>query len=1061
MSARVCPQCGRETDAARCPADGLVTIARSLLVESDVADPWIGRVLDGRVQIEAPIGRGGMGAVYRARHLETGGLVAVKVLHPGGAGRAQALRRFHLEAQNAAMLQSVHTIRVSDFGIAEGSPYLVMEYLEGLPLSSIMRRDGALPWRRSAHITAQVCKSLWEAHEHSRRIVHRDIKPGNVFLLDQRGAKDFVKVLDFGISRALDGAGADTRGPIGTPHAMAPEQWRGGEIDGRADLYAVGCLLYEMVAGRPPFDVSPDVTPVAQVAELARQHTHEAVPPLPAEIDAETPPALVRLIRALLAKSPADRPASAALVVERLEALLTQETGVKKEDFGRTVSQRRRSDVDRLAAGGESDGLIDVARVGPPPRLRVQSGGIANDEQSTIDDVGLEGGGGGDDDSWAVPTDRHLQPGQAGQGSANDGKGGPSDPVGRLPSTDRANPGAATPWPAGATGQGMTPSHLEAPGEASPATYRRWRIAAMAFGATVAVGVTLAVWLMPRDEASLRAVLGDSSASRSDRQAAIGELLDRQSTVRLRGLHLRDVDLSNRALREADLQGADLGGVDFQRADLGRADLRRASLARANLRGCNLRGADLRGADLEGAVLAESELQGSRYDGETQWPKGFDATTSGAVGPGARPGIVDLRGADLRKASLADANLQGGKLSDANLGGGNLRGINARDADLSKASLRDADLRGADLRGVDLRGADLRGAQLEGADLRGARYDVDTHWPETFPWRGSGAVGPEAILRREDLSGKDLRGVDLRGADVREARLIGTDLRGARLDAARFDGARYDSATKWPEGFDAADSGAVAIDSQGQAQGGGIARGAAGVAASPAAPPAIVVPAPVDAVPGARPPPGAAPGSTRPIPSPSRPALAPAPMAPAPAMPAPAVPAPAPTPPPQALAAAAVPAVAAPGLRPPPAPHPQLGYEGADLRGCDASALRLQGQSLRNARYDATTRWPAGFDPKRSGALGPGAVLRGADLRRARLTAIDLRGADLRGADLRGASFDGARLQRARLDDARLEGADLRGASLEGCTMTNARYDGSTRWPDAFDAAEAGATPDL
>ncbi len=316
---RVCPECGEETTAERCPADGRVTLDQHLLV---VNDPWVGRTVAGKYRVEERIGRGGMGSVYRARHTDTDGQIAIKVLHASIQGDPQAIKRFHLEAQNAAGLTHSHTIRVTDFGVEKETPYLVMEYLNGQPLSSLLRAQGALPWPRAVKIICGVLKSLWEAHEHERRIVHRDIKPQNVFLVSEHGEPDFVKVLDFGISRSLESTGADTVGPIGTPHYMAPEQWRGQDLDGRADLYSCACILYEMLAGRPPFEAKSQMATAERLATLAGQHLNAPVPRLETPGGGELPRELVDLVHELLSKDPALRPPTAAAAVERLEDVL-------------------------------------------------------------------------------------------------------------------------------------------------------------------------------------------------------------------------------------------------------------------------------------------------------------------------------------------------------------------------------------------------------------------------------------------------------------------------------------------------------------------------------------------------------------------------------------------------------------------------------------------------------------------------------------------------------------------------------------------------------------------
>ena len=281
------------------------------------ADSFIGRKIAGKYEILARLGVGGMGAVYRARHANTGGDVAVKVLHGTAAFDQGMIRRFQLEAQNAAALRHSNTIRINDFGVDDGVFYLVMEYLDGRSLAEVVRDDGPLPWRRAVHILRQVLKSLWEAHEHERRIVHRDIKPANIFLVDLPGEPDHVKVLDFGIARSLAGTGAGTQGFIGTPHYMAPEVWRGEQVDARTDLYAVGCVAFQLLVGKPPF-VSPP-SAVDSVLPMLEMHCHLA-PPETALVAPAAPVAVCAWVDALLAKDRARRPPSARAALASLDA---------------------------------------------------------------------------------------------------------------------------------------------------------------------------------------------------------------------------------------------------------------------------------------------------------------------------------------------------------------------------------------------------------------------------------------------------------------------------------------------------------------------------------------------------------------------------------------------------------------------------------------------------------------------------------------------------------------------------------------------------------------------
>ena len=288
---------------------------------NSVRDPLLGRVIAGKYRVTRRLGAGGMGAVYHAKHLATGGDVALKFLHGTAAGDEQLTRRFHAEAKNAAALRHANTIRVTDFGVDEGTMYLVMEYLEGRTLSDVLTQEGPLTWSRVVHILRQVLKSLWEAHEHPLRIVHRDIKPANIFLVDLPGDPDHVRVLDFGISRALESSGAGTHGLVGTPFYMAPELWRGELVDARTDLYALGCVAYQALSGAPPFVPPPSAT--ESLYPLLAMHC--SVPPRSlAEEGDRVPAPIAAWVDSLLEKEPAHRPASARAALEALEQAARQ-----------------------------------------------------------------------------------------------------------------------------------------------------------------------------------------------------------------------------------------------------------------------------------------------------------------------------------------------------------------------------------------------------------------------------------------------------------------------------------------------------------------------------------------------------------------------------------------------------------------------------------------------------------------------------------------------------------------------------------------------------------------
>jgi len=280
--------------------------------ESAAPDPLIGRtVADGRYEVLARLGTGGMGTVYRVRQHPLERMAVLKLIHREMASDATAVGRFEREMRVTAAIEHPHTVRVYDFGQIDGQPYLAMEYLAGRSLRQELDRTGALPAARVASIGVQVAKALGAAHRVG--VVHRDLKPDNVMLVDGYGERDFVKVLDFGIARSLDQAGAGFRTSagaiIGTPAYMSPEQASNVPLDARSDLYSLGVVLYEMLAGAPPF-VGESIT------ALLFAHASVAPPPLPSRVSC--PPALEAAIFRLLSKDPAMRPASADETIDLL-----------------------------------------------------------------------------------------------------------------------------------------------------------------------------------------------------------------------------------------------------------------------------------------------------------------------------------------------------------------------------------------------------------------------------------------------------------------------------------------------------------------------------------------------------------------------------------------------------------------------------------------------------------------------------------------------------------------------------------------------------------------------
>ncbi len=288
------------------------------------AGAHIGTVIAGRYAIESVLGAGGMGVVYRARQLAMNRMVAVKLLHAHYSTNRNAVGRFEREMQATARIEHPNTIRVYDYGqtseAGEGGPgqlFLAMEMLAGRSLARVLAEDQPLPLERQLRIGIQIGKALIAAH--AEGVVHRDLKPDNVMVMDLYGERDFVKVLDFGIARFV-AADEDQRltaegAVIGTPAYMSPEQVHGTAPDLRTDLYALGIILFEMATGEVPFAAPTTLS-------LLVKHVQD-LPPRPSEVaPGRVPPALEQLILQCLEKDPTARPANAEEVVRRLEACL-------------------------------------------------------------------------------------------------------------------------------------------------------------------------------------------------------------------------------------------------------------------------------------------------------------------------------------------------------------------------------------------------------------------------------------------------------------------------------------------------------------------------------------------------------------------------------------------------------------------------------------------------------------------------------------------------------------------------------------------------------------------
>ncbi|MFO7178291.1 MAG: serine/threonine-protein kinase [Pseudomonadota bacterium] len=280
-----------------------------------------GAVIAGKYRLESMLARGGMGLIYRARHLVLDRPVAIKIVKPELMHRRDAVARFLNEARSVATLESEHVARVLDAGwLKDGPPYMVLEYLEGADLRTVLNERGPFAVERAVDLVLQVCEALAEAHRAG--IVHRDVKPENLFLTRRSDGTDCIKLLDFGISKRNDPEKAAGRSytvdgqSLGSPHYMAPEQMASpGRVDARADIWSVGVVLFEMLCGQPPFDGETVPTVCAQV--LCRE------PPTIEQFHPGVPAELSRVIARCLSKSPEARPATVERLAEELAAFAT------------------------------------------------------------------------------------------------------------------------------------------------------------------------------------------------------------------------------------------------------------------------------------------------------------------------------------------------------------------------------------------------------------------------------------------------------------------------------------------------------------------------------------------------------------------------------------------------------------------------------------------------------------------------------------------------------------------------------------------------------------------
>jgi len=299
-------------------------------------DPLISQLVAERYRIIRKLGEGGMGAVYLAEHVVIEKKFALKVLAPELARRSDLVARFLQEARSASRIGHENVIDISDFGQSpDGLVYIAMEFLDGKDLGEMVRIAGAMDWPSARGIVMQICRALRAAHD--KGIVHRDMKPENIFLIQREGQPHFVKILDFGIAKVM---GLDPNGPrltrtgmiFGTPEYMAPEQAEGKDTDHRADIYAVGCIIYHLITGQTPFVAESFMT------MLTKHLMEDPVPPSVRRPDLVVTPEMDALVLKALEKDRDKRWQSMAELLEAVAVCPGPPADAPKPPTGQTMA---------------------------------------------------------------------------------------------------------------------------------------------------------------------------------------------------------------------------------------------------------------------------------------------------------------------------------------------------------------------------------------------------------------------------------------------------------------------------------------------------------------------------------------------------------------------------------------------------------------------------------------------------------------------------------------------------------------------------------------------------
>ncbi len=311
LDRKVCLECHRQFTGivAACPHDG------TLLVNI-LQDPLIGTTLAGNYEILSILGQGGMGVVYKARHALMDRVVAIKMLQAQLITDSMSVKRFQQESKAASRINHPNVITVYDFGISPtGQPYIVMDCLTGVPLSDIIKTDGQVSVERTIKVMVQACDAL--DHAHRQGVIHRDLKPSNIVLINFDNEKDFVKVVDFGVAKLMNGTESQRLTQVGevcgSPVYMSPEQCKGLELDARSDIYSMGIVLFESLTGHLPILGKTMVDTMSRHISAPPAKFNEVRP------DLYIPERLESVVLRALAKDPADRQQTMAELMQEID----------------------------------------------------------------------------------------------------------------------------------------------------------------------------------------------------------------------------------------------------------------------------------------------------------------------------------------------------------------------------------------------------------------------------------------------------------------------------------------------------------------------------------------------------------------------------------------------------------------------------------------------------------------------------------------------------------------------------------------------------------------------